>query len=189
MNNLLNCPVCGYKEISGNACPNCDTNLSLIRLLKELPPSSPQVIQSEKSYQQSKVEQVCGVARFPQNLRAGWQVGAALLILIIGIGLGAVGSFLFSQPPQLLSKTVSSPSPVTVSGESKIPSSIAQAFVNRQQSTQYTVKPGDHLTAIAEQFCGKGKPWQVMVKANPQLKGRENWIDVGEVLKLPNCEG
>lgn len=176
MNNLLNCPVCGYKEISGNACPNCDTDLSLIRLLKELPPSSTQVTQSDKWHRQPKV--------------AGWQVGAALLILMLGIGLGAVGSFLFSQPPQLLiSKTVSSPSPVTVSGESKTPSSIAQAFVNRQQSTQYTVKPGDNLTAIAEQFCGKGKSWQVMVKANPQLKGRENWIDVGEVLKLPNCEG
>lgn len=187
MKSELSCPVCGYTEISGNACPNCDTDLSLIRLLKELPPSSPQVTQPEPLYRQSEVEQVCGVARFPQNLRAGWQVGVALLLLMVGIGLGAVGSFLFLQPPQLLSKTVNSSSPVTVSGD-KTPSLIAQAPIN-QQPTQYTVKPGDNLTVITQQFCGKGKSWQVMVQANPQLTGRENWINVGEMLKLPNCEG
>ncbi|MCC5627894.1 hypothetical protein LC613_06975 [Nostoc sphaeroides CHAB 2801] len=27
-----------------------------------------------------------------------------------------------------------------------------------------------------------------MVKANPRLKGREDYIDVGEVLKIPNCK-
>lgn len=183
----LSCPVCGHTEISGNSCPNCDTDLSLIRLLTELPPSSPQVPQFEKPSQQPKV--------------AGWQVGVALLILMMGIGLGAVGSFLFLQPPQLLTNTINSPSPVTVSGERKIaslkenrsiPSPIAQKLVNRQQPpsqpTQYTVKLGDNLTAITEQFCGKGKSWQEMVKANPQLKRREDLIDVGEVLKVPNCK-
>lgn len=33
----LNCPVCEYKEIEGNICPNCDTDISLIRRLYELP--------------------------------------------------------------------------------------------------------------------------------------------------------
>jgi hypothetical protein len=37
MTHLLNCPVCGYKEIEGNTCPNCDADLSLIRSLTELP--------------------------------------------------------------------------------------------------------------------------------------------------------
>ncbi|WP_375479769.1 LysM peptidoglycan-binding domain-containing protein [uncultured Nostoc sp.] len=40
------------------------------------------------------------------------------------------------------------------------------------KSVTYTVKLGDHLSAIAQKFCGKGTSWQVMVKANPQLKGR-----------------
>lgn len=184
MKHLLTCPVCGHTEISENTCPNCDADLSLIRLLRELPPSSPQVIQSESPHQRSKVEQVCGVARFPQNLRTGWQVGVALLILIIGIGLGAVGSFLFLQPHVLSTNTVNSPSQVAIKGD-ETPSPIAQ---KPRQPTQYTVKPGDHLTAITEHFCGKGKSWQVMVNANPQLKGREDNIYVGEVLKLPNCK-
>lgn len=158
--NPLTCPVCGHTEISGNSCPNCDTDLSLIRLLTCLPQSSPQS-------------------------RAGWQLGVALLMLMIGIGLGAVGSFVFLQPPQLLTKTVI-PTQVTVSG-----SRIAQVPVSQQipsQPTQYTVKSGDNLSVITEQYCGKGNLWQVMVEANPQLQGRENYLNVGEVLKLPNCK-
>lgn len=171
MKSELSCPVCSYTEITGNSCPNCDTDLSLIRLLTQLPSNS-QVTELEKPQRQPKF--------------AGWQVGFALLILMIGIGLGTMGSF-FLQP-QLISKTDNSSSPTTVSGNNKIPPT-AQAPVKPQQPTQYTVKPKDNLSVITEKFCGKGKSWQVMVKANPQLKGRENWITVGEVLKLPNCEG
>lgn len=192
----LSCPVCAYTEISGNSCPNCDTDLSLICLLTELPPSSPQVTEFDK----------------PRRLKvAGWQVGAALLILMMGIGMGAVGSFLFLQPSQLLTNTVTSPSSVAIRGNEKVSqafgegkatprqlageinspgsSPIAQEPINRQQPTQYTVKLGDHLTAITEQFCGKGKSWQVMVQANPQLKAHPDFLKVGEVLKVPNCEG
>ena len=194
----LSCPVCAYTEISGNSCPNCDTDLSLIRLLTQLPPSSPQVTQLERPPQLPKV--------------AGRQVGVALLILMIGIGLGAVGSLLFLQPSQLLTNTGNSPSSVAIrgnetlsraSGEGKATprqfagginppatrSPIAQKPINRQQPTQYTVKLGEHLTAITEQFCGKGKSWQVMVQANPQLKAHPDFLKVGEVLKVPNCEG
>lgn len=170
----LSCPVCAYTEISGNSCPKCNTDLSLIRLLTELPPSSPQVTQFEKPHRQLKI--------------AGWQLGAALLILMMGIGLGAVGSFVFLQPSQLLTNTVNSPSPIVIKGDRTAPSPIAQETVNRQQPTQYAVKPGDNLTGITEQFCGKGKSWQVMVKANPKLNTRPDLINVGEVLKLPNCE-
>ena len=33
----IDCPVCGYQGIEGNICPNCDTDVSLIRSLAELP--------------------------------------------------------------------------------------------------------------------------------------------------------
>lgn len=161
MKSELSCPVCGYTEITGNSCPNCNTDLSLIRLLTELPSSSPQVIELEKPQRQPKF--------------AGWQLGVALLILMMGIGLGTMGSFFFLQP-QLISKTVNSSSPITVSGNNKIPPAIAQAPANSQQPTQYTVKPKDNLTVITERFCGKGKSWQVMVKANPQLKGSRHEV-------------
>lgn len=172
----LSCPVCAYTEISGNSCPKCNTDLSLIRLLTELPLSSPQATVIEKPQLQQKF--------------AGWQLGAALLILMLGIGLGAMGSFLFLGRSQLLTNNVDSSRPIVVEGDRVVAAPpIAQKTVNRQQPTQYVVKPGDNLTKITEQLCGKGKSWQVMVKANPQLNTRPDLINVDEVLKLPNCEG
>lgn len=155
----LNCPVCDYQEIEGDTCPNCDTDLSVIRMLKELP-------QVENPLRQLKITK--------------WQLGVALLLLIIGIGLGVIGSFIFLQP-QLHTLTVSSPNPV----------SSDHAPVTAKEPPKpiiYTVKSGDHLSAIAQKFCGEGTSWQVMVKANPKLKGRKDYIDVGEVLKIPNCK-
>lgn len=140
MTHLLNCPVCGYKEIEGNICPNCDADLSLIRSLTELPALE-------------KAESAGGVRRTPKV--AIWQVGVALLILIFGIGLGTLGSFIFLQP-QLISNKITSP-PVAIKGESKIPSAIAQEPVKRPQQpsqTYYKVKPGDSLSKIAEVSMG-----------------------------------
>ena len=175
MTSELSCPVCDYTEIAGNSCPNCDTDLSLIRLLTELPLSSPQATVVEKPQ--------------PQQKFAGWQLGAALLILMLGIGLGAMGSFLFLGRSHLFTNNVdSSRRPIASKSDRAAAPPIAQKTVS-QQPTQYTVKLGDNLTGITEQFCGKGKSWQLMVKANPQLNTRPDLINVDEVLKLPNCEG
>jgi hypothetical protein len=143
MTHLLNCPVCGYKEIEGNTCPNCDVDLSLIRSLTELPAL-------EKAEGDEGAEGVKSISKV-----AGWQVGVALLILIFGIGLGTLGSFIFLQP-QLISNKITSP-PVAIKGESKIPSAIAQEPVKRPQQpsqTYYKVKPGDSLSKIAEVSMG-----------------------------------
>ncbi|MBD0388511.1 MAG: LysM peptidoglycan-binding domain-containing protein [Nostoc sp. C3-bin3] len=162
----LNCPVCDYQEIEGDTCPNCDTDLSVIRMLQELP-------QVENPVRQVKI--------------AKWQLGVALLLLIIGIALGAISSFIFLQP-QLHTLTVSSPNPV-ISDRPKPSVNTAPVIAKEPpKPITYTVKSGDYLSAIAEKFCGKGTSWQVMIKANPQLKGRENDIDVGDVLKIPNCK-
>ncbi len=176
MKQELSCPVCADTEISGNSCPKCNTDLSLIRLLTELPRSSPQATVVEKPQ--------------PQQKFAGWQLGAALLILMMGIGLGAMGSFLFLGRSQLLTNNVdSSRRPIVVKSDRVVAAPpIAQKTVS-QQPTQYVVKTRDSLTKITEQLCGKGKSWQVMVKANPQLNTRPDLINVGEVLKLPNCGG
>lgn len=37
MNLKLTCPVCDRPQIEGNICPNCETDLSLVRMLIELP--------------------------------------------------------------------------------------------------------------------------------------------------------
>lgn len=161
---LLSCPVCGYTEVSGNSCPNCDAELSLIRQLQELPPSSSQV--THLAQHQPKV--------------ARWQVVAALLLLTVGISLGIVSSLLFAQPP-LLSKSVPATSPVAISNNTSVPPAA-------KSNTQYHVTPGDNLSIISERLCGKDTSWQVIVQANPQLQGRKNQIVVGEVLQQPKCE-
>ncbi|MDB9372012.1 LysM peptidoglycan-binding domain-containing protein [Nodularia sphaerocarpa] len=166
MNSKLICPVCNYQEVEGNICPNCDADLSLIRMLQELPPV--------------------------ENLRptikvTGWQLGAALLLLVIGIGLGSLGSFIFVQS----AVTVVAPHPIAVNSDRPTPPINDTAILVPQKPPEpitYTVKPGDHLSAITEKFCGEGISWQVVVNANPQLKGRENLIKVGEVFKIPNCQ-
>ena len=107
-------------------------------------------------------------------------IGIYWVILVIGMGLGALGCFVFLQP-QIF--TATSPSPVVINSPSPTPTP-----VKPPEPMTYTVKPKDNLSAIALKFCGKGTSWQVMVKANSQLKGREHYIDVGEVLKVPNCK-
>jgi hypothetical protein len=37
----LNCPVCDNLNVDSNHCPNCETDLSLIRMLMELPSVEP----------------------------------------------------------------------------------------------------------------------------------------------------
>jgi LysM repeat protein len=159
MSSKLDCPVCGYKEIDSYVCPNCDTDLVLIRMLQGLP----ELEQPQQKPHSRKI--------------AVWQLVIAAIILLIGMGLGSLGSFLFFQPQQIAAITPNNPVVITSS----------PAPVTEEPIT-YTVKLGDSLSLITEQLCAKGTDWQVMVKANPQLKGRENYIDKGEVLKVPNCQ-
>ncbi|MDZ8051652.1 MAG: LysM peptidoglycan-binding domain-containing protein [Aulosira sp. ZfuVER01] len=166
MNIKLNCPVCGYQEVAGKTCPNCDTDLSVIRMLQELP-------SVETLVQPVKV--------------ATWPIGIALLMLMIGVCLGAGSSFIFQQT-QLHTLTVSAPHPVAATSLLPKPPNTPVVVKKPPKPTTYTVQSGDYLSAIAEKFCGTGTSWDVMVKANPQLKGRENHIDVGEVFKIPNCK-
>lgn len=163
--NTLTCPVCQYTEIAGNSCPNCDTDISLIRLLAELPPRT-----------ESKI--------------TIWQVGVLLLILVFGIGLGAISSFLFFlQPPPLLNaNTVISPTSVVIASKSKTPAITQKTNTASPKQSHYIVKSGDSLSKIAAHFYKNDTFWTSLVKANPKLKGREDFIEVGEVLVIPSCE-
>ncbi len=161
----LNCPVCGYTEVEGNICPNCDTDLSLIRMLQELP----------------------AVETSPSKPNSRWQFLTALLILLIGMGLGVLGTFMFIQP-QVITAEVTATSPVIIATPSPQTPIAPKVSFGPPEPVTYTVKAGDNLSMIAEKFCGKEVSWQAMLKDNPQLKGRENYIDVGEVFKIPNCK-
>lgn len=162
----INCPVCGYTEVEGSNCPNCDTDLMLIRMLQQLP----------------------AVETSPSKPHSRWQLLAAILILLIGMGLGVLSSFVFIQP-QVITAEVTTTNPVIITTPSPQLTPIApKVSFGPPEPVTYTVEAGDNLSVIAEKFCGQGISWQVMVKANPQLKSREDYIDVGEVFKIPNCK-
>ncbi len=161
----LNCPVCGYTEVEGNNCPNCDTDLSLIRMLQQLP----------------------AVETSPSKPNSRWQFLTALLILLIGMGLGVLGSFMFIQP-QVITESVTTTNPVIIATPSPQTPIVPRVSFGPLQPVTYTVKTGDNLSEIAEKLCGEETSWQVMVEANPQLKDREDYIDVGEVFEIPNCK-
>lgn len=164
MSMKLECPVCGYKEIEGNSCPNCDTDLSLIWKLSQLP--------EVETSTQSPIQ--------------AWQFAVIGFVFLIGLGIGTIGSFLFIQP-QSINATVTVPNPVIVVPTQPTPA-VSNTPLKTKQPATYTVKSGDNLSIIAEKLCGQGASWQLMVQANPQLKGRENEIDKGEVFKVPNCK-
>ncbi|BAY39468.1 peptidoglycan-binding LysM [Nostoc sp. NIES-2111] len=179
MNTQLNCPVCSYQNITGDTCPNCDADLRVIRMLQELPlVPKPSV----------------------------WPLRITLLLLIIGIGFGVVTSWIFF-PPQFNTVVISAPTPVHQTINPHYPSpnlspKRREALISPPSllgkgagglgltlaSTTYTVQPGDNLSAIAQKLCGTETTWEVMLKANPQLQGKENYLKVGEALKIPHCQ-
>lgn len=159
MNTKLTCPVCSHPEIEGEICPNCQTDLSVVRMLAELPPSVPADAQ----------------------LRKAWvPVFVAILMLLLLIRLGFATNFWVSEksPPTATSSNL--PSPVT--SNSQQPQGIGT------YGFRYTVRPGDSLSVIASRFYGNTDLWTLIVEANPSLKGRETSLEVGDVLLVPNLE-
>ncbi len=197
----LDCPVCGYKEIEKDVCPNCDTDLSLIRMLQELPQLDVSCLEIPPTpltkggfvpsfLRRAREDRVLLVPSFLRRAREDRtkittrQLVTAAIILLIGMGLGTLGSFLFLQPQQIAAITPNNPVVITSPSPQQSPILISAP----KESSTYTVKPGDNLSLITGKLCIKGTDWRVMVGANPQLKGRENYIDKGEVFKIPNCK-
>ena len=92
----IDCPVCGYPGIEGNTCPNCDTDISLIRSLEELPQSP-----------------------------TSWRTGIAILMLVIGITIGTGGSF-FALQTVIYTATVPKPKVYSDPIPPKIPPMVAK---------------------------------------------------------------
>ena len=113
----------------------------------------------------------------------------AILILVLGFGLGAMGTSLFATKP---SPPVSTATTTTPLPELKPPTIKSTAKSTRSQSScggfYYTVKRGDSLNKIAAQFYGSSQLFSKIVAVNPTLKGRESSIEIGEVFFVPNLE-
>jgi hypothetical protein len=69
----INCPVCDRSAIEINICPNCQTDLSLIRMLIELP-----TLEATTT--------ILSPAEPPKN-RWSWQNLTLLISILVNLGL------------------------------------------------------------------------------------------------------
>jgi LysM repeat protein len=54
---------------------------------------------------------------------------------------------------------------------------------------EYTIKPGDSLSKLAQQFYGKMHYWEKIYAANKETVRNPNFIFVGQVIKIPPADG
>jgi LysM repeat protein len=186
----LTCPVCDRKDVEGNSCPNCDADLTLVRILTELPPSSASYFPSLLTTDQSR-----GVTWLPYAI--------AGLMLVLGIILGAVGNNWFSQsssiarnpnPTNQISQQPepsSKPTPTVTTSplpKQSVSNKEDQNYVIKDGGFEYTVKSGDTISLLAKRFYGDKDLWTLIVKANPSFENHVDLIEIGDVLFIPNIE-
>lgn len=175
MKTYLTCPVCDRPKIEGNICPNCETDLSLIRTLTEL-------------------EELPSVPTKSTAIMPLVPIGVAVLILLLGISLGAVGNSFYVQqrPPAVAS--ISPALETTVSPQVNPTQSLVATSKKTEEESlfcggfYYKVKRGDNLSLIAKKLYGDVNLWPRIVAANSNLKGRVNALAIGEILLVPNLE-
>lgn len=158
MNIKIDCPVCGYKEIEGNICPNCDTDLTLIRSLQELPPVETKISQKKLST---------------------WTLVLALLILIIGIGLGALSSF-FLIKNQYSANVFTNNSAVVINQESVADHENTNLYTVKRGDNLGIIAEKLCGKASAWRLIAAANP-RLENRHN-------YFIQVGEKLKIPNCQ-
>jgi LysM domain len=163
----LNCPVCDRSGIDRDICPNCETDLSTLRLLAELPIVAPQ-------------------NTFKSTIKV-WLLSIVFVAFTIGISLGIAGGALLSQqPPKSIATSIVTPTAVNVQPSS--PTSSESKIASTYPCTRefyYTIRQGDSLSKIAQQFYGDMQKIQLIVQYNSQLQGREDDIDLDEKILIP----
>jgi len=172
----LNCPVCGYQDLQKSICPNCDTDVSLLRSLLELP-----ILEAANVAAIENIQNVPKESKLPKI----WLL--VLLGIVIGFVMGGWTGYSVFQSviTSRISEKVTEPAkPAIISSPVVTPS----PKISLPQT--YTVQTGDALEALAIRFCGNDLAWRDWVNANPSLAGRQNELEVGEKLKIPeNCKG
>ncbi|MEJ1931561.1 LysM peptidoglycan-binding domain-containing protein [Nostoc sp. NIES-2111] len=209
MNTQLNCPVCSYQNITGDTCPNCDADLRVIRMLQELP------LVPKPSVWPLRITLLLLIIGIGLGVATSWIFSQPQFNTVVVSNPSPVHQAINppdpspnlsrqllqrgephasllkpgNPPTQLAPQRTGSPkrrealiSPPSLLGKG------AGGLGLTLASTTYTVQPGDNLSAIAQKLCGTETTWEVMLKANPQLQGKENHLKVGEVLKIPHCQ-
>ncbi len=166
MNTKITCPVCDRPEIEGNICPNCETDISLVRMLAELPEQE---------------------AKLPTKINLN--MTEIIVIIVIALSLIFGVSTVFFAKEEAVKPPVEKP--VIVKNEPEKPSEKPTAKTTQKpclSAFNYTVQKGDSLFLIADKFYGDSNLINLILENNPQLKGRENEIEIGDKLLIPNVE-
>lgn len=158
----LTCAVCDRPEIEGDICPNCETNLSTFRILAELP-----IVEQKKAL---------------GSTMKIWLLSGIFAAFVLGMSLGATRGSLLSKQP-LPPTATSIPGSITTNVPAK--STQATSLNPCVRQFYYTVQQGNSLRRIARQFYGDRQKSKLIIQHNPQLKGRENDIDLHEKLLIP----
>jgi nucleoid-associated protein YgaU len=174
----LNCPVCSYQDLQKNICPNCDTDVSLLRSLLELP-----ILQPVNDTPIENIQSVPKESKLPKV----W------LLVLLGIAIGFVmggwtGYSIFQSV--IGDRIANNPSPSLVN-KPEIVATIKATSKNQPIPTKsYIVQRGDSLEDLAQKLCGNSEEWRDFVIANPSLIGRESALEIREKLIIPqNCKG
>ena len=173
----LTCPVCERSQIETNTCPNCETDLSTYRMLAELPVETPVEIEEQK-----------------RTIPIWLPIGIAVLFLSLGIGLGFAGNSIIAKQQQTLPTIDISTTPTQI--DKPTTPIISEKTIEKETEPKskscggfnYVVRSGDSLSLIASRFYGDFNSWSLISDANPIIKGRENAIEIGESLLVPNLE-
>jgi LysM domain len=163
----LNCPVCERTGIDRDICPNCETDISTLRMLAELP-----IVASQNTLR-STIKM--------------WLLSIVFVAFTIGISLGAVGASILSQQvPKSISTSIATKITHNIQPDSypAIESKIASTYPCTREF-YYTVRQGDSLSNIARKFYEDIQKIQPIVQHNSQLKGRENNVDLEGKILIP----
>lgn len=176
----LTCPVCDRSQIETNTCPNCETDLSTYRMLAQLPVETPIERKEQK-----------------RTIPIWLPIGVAILFLLLGIALGfASNSVIARQQPSIKPPSTNISNSIPEAKPDKLvapiiaekPKEIKQSPSKSCGGFNYVVRKGDSLSLISSRFYGDSNSWSRIIDANPELKGRESSIEIGELLLVPNLE-
>ena len=175
----LTCPVCDRSQIETSTCPNCETDLSTYRMLAELPVETPVEIKEQK-----------------RTIPLWLPIGVAVLFLLLGLGLGFAGNSVIAKQQQQTIPTTDTSTSIPTQIEKPTTPIIAEKTIEKETEPKskscggfnYVVRSGDSLSLIASRFYGDFNSWSSISEANSAIQGRENAIEIGESLFVPNLK-
>ena len=186
----LTCPVCDavfsgvQSQAEANICPNCETDLSAYEILANLSMCSP--TETEKK------------SRGVIPIWVPFSIAILFLLLGLGLGLGLASNFVVAKQPQAIKADTNVAGSISISQakvDKFIEPIVADSYpkiVEPRTKTcggfNYTVRRGDSLSLIAAYFYGDSSYWSLISKSNPAIEGREDLIEVDELLLIPNLD-